>query len=98
MHHAKVLSAATLWLLAIMLMVDASIDGASALRGWAVLAALAAIMPTLWLIMDYNRNRLRDEMLAALTAERGRTERLIEAVACEFARAELSDLDSRRSV
>lgn len=98
MYLAKVLSASTLWLLAVVLMTTASIDEAPMLRGWAGICAVAATMPTMWLIFDYNRNRLRDEMMTVLALERDRTERLIFAVAHEFARAEVTNLESRRSV
>lgn len=98
LHTAKVLGSTSLWLVAILFMVEGTIEDSLALQSWSLLATGAAIMPTIWLIFDYNRSQLRHEILTILAEERGRAERLVQAIASEFARAELSDLDSRRSV
>lgn len=92
-HHLKVLAATAGWIIAVTLMATAETGGQ---RAWALLLTVAAAMPSMWLIFDYNRNRLRDEFVDALKQERRRADRLVVAVAQEFAEAEMSRVGPRR--
>lgn len=98
LHHTKVLSAASGWVLAVTLMIVATIDHTYILMAWSLLAALAAFVPTSLLITDYHRARVIAAMTEALRYERNRTDDLILAVATEFAAAELPRLEARRRI
>lgn len=98
LHHARVLLATILWVTAVLLMIEASIEGEWSLRGWATLSAIAAFVPTIWIIIDHAASRVCRTIELQMREERLRTEELVLAVACEFAQAEVPRLESRRTV
>lgn len=91
----KLFSAGAGWMLALGLMVLATITDITALRGWSLLVALVAWVPTLLLVIERDRARELDETMDLLEQERRRTERLIQAVAVQFAEAELPRVGER---
>jgi hypothetical protein len=95
-QYVKVLGSAVGWCVSLTLLVYSSADTDGMMLAWALYIAIAACMPTLWLIFDHNRNRLRDEFLQAVADEGTRTDALILAVAVEFAETELPRLPPRR--
>lgn len=109
MHHLKVLAATSGWMLTLTLACFSARDNDMDLFAWAVLLAFIACVPTYWLMFDDHRRRMtcavreivlesRAQTDVRFAEERERTEALIAAVAREFARAEVPDLASRRSV
>lgn len=87
---AKTATAFGGWVLAITLMAVASIDQESYLRGWALLIALVAWIPTHSLIVGAAIQNAHDRTEEALRLERLRTEQLIQAVAVAFAENEVT--------
>lgn len=85
------------WVLSVTLMTVATTDGVTTLRGWSLLVALGAWVPTLALIVEHAVGREHERTARALAKERRRTEALIQAVAVAFAETEVPRIHSDAS-
>jgi Na+/melibiose symporter-like transporter len=88
-HLAKPTLAVAGWVLAVTLMVVATTGHDEYLRGWSVLVAMAAWIPTHAIIVCHAVVAEREMTQRALREERLRTEQLIQAVAVQFASREV---------
>lgn len=94
----KMVFAGALWMLAVMLMVIPTTEnGPDVLRGWALLTALVAWIPTQALLLDHERHLLEEATERMLHEERRRTERLMQALAVEFAESEVPRIGQGKS-
>lgn len=88
-YLAKPTVAVAGWVLAVTLMVVATTDQAQYLRGWSILVAMAAWIPTHAIIVCHAVAVERELTQRAFREERLRTDRLIQAVAVQMAAADV---------
>lgn len=70
----KLISAVSLWTAAITMQVTGIVIGQSALRSSAVLVALMACVPSLWLVFTYEVSHAQAEVVASICRAIGYTQ------------------------